>query len=372
MNERILFRLDAMSIAESNSTRVGSSVGGYGLAMNQFSNRSIAPSSDGSTPLTTTSTFLDAAEAQPITVATGRPGRQRNETRDYQPGRYLSPSQLPYAPNPQNTPDTMPSVPSYSHQQSPPFPGEGSSRSSSSRTVRPPVGSPRDSLSTNSSTRGSPSTNPNTRGSPSTNSNIPSPRPSPSVRSSSSGDSTGTHSSTRSVVGGQLALFNQMASQKKEKVEWKISSSGPSHKPTFDAQVFGMCRRRFDFAHAFTTTTSHSSRLLSREGSRLDQKAGPADRSSGSTPKSRLGVSFYLTGCCLQLISRSPDMLAVHPRVRFGLGPAPAPPSFGRVRTSGVSSINKAGYTHQNAKFSPSSGSYSYAGNNNNMTDMRG
>jgi len=160
-----------------------SRIGGYALAMNQFSNRSIAPSPPNSltnTHLTTTSPFLDAAEAQPITVATGRPGLQRNEIRDHQPGSYLSPSLRPFAPNPQNTPDTMFSPP-YSHNQCPTFPGgDGSSRGSSPRTVRPPVGFP--------------------RGSRSTNSNIPSSRPSPSVRNPSSGDSTGTQSST-SVVG---------------------------------------------------------------------------------------------------------------------------------------------------------------------------
>jgi len=199
MNERVLFRLDAMS--ESDSTDDESRNGGYELVMSQFSNRCIAPSSPDSftnTPLTTTSTFFDAAEAQPITVATGRPGPQRNEIRDYQPGRYLSPSQLLLFAHPQHTPDTM-SSPPYSHQQCPPFPGGGGSSRS---TVRPSVGSP--------------------LGPPSTNFNMPSSRPSPSVRSSSSGDSTGTQSSTRCVVG-----VGVLATQRKGKVELRMGEGGP-------------------------------------------------------------------------------------------------------------------------------------------------
>jgi len=253
MNERILaVRLDAMSIAESNSTGVGSVAGVYGAAMDQFRMRSIAPSShDGSlnTPGTTTSSFLNAADDQPIAVATGR----RNEIRYYQPGRYSpnvpghhSPSQPPFAPNSQYAPDTRPNVPSYTHQksgQSPQFlGGDGSNRSSSSNTVRPPRRTPQDSPSTTKATVS------------------PSPLSSPSITnfsrsgSSSSGQSDLSTFSTRSVAGGYLALFNQMATQKKEKVEWKISSSGP-HKPKFDAQVFGKCFVVFWLAHALTTTT---------------------------------------------------------------------------------------------------------------------
>jgi hypothetical protein len=244
MNERFLYGIDALSIAETTSTAVGAGTGGYGPAMNQFSTRSIAPSShDGSisTPLTTSSTFLDAAYDQPIPVATGRssqgrPSPLRHEIRDYQPGRYSpnfpghhSPAQLSFAPSSQYTQATVPSIPSYSHQQSgksPPLPdANGSFRSSSSSTVRPPATSPRDSHSTGATSASS--------------------QLSPSVTSPSSSDSTGSGqslASTRSVAGGHLALFNQMATQKKERVEWKISSSGPPHKPKFDAQVFGKCQ----------------------------------------------------------------------------------------------------------------------------------
>ena len=319
MNERILVRLDAMSIAESNSTGVGGGTGGYNYAMNQFSTRSIGPSShDGSfnTPATTTSSFLSAANAQPIAVATGR----RKEIRDYEPGHY-SPSQLPFAPNSQYAPDTRHNVPSYTHQnsgQSPQLPsGDESNRSSSSSTVRPPARTPQDSPSSSKATV-SPSVSspsepghyspnfpghhspshlpfaPNSQYAPDTRHNVPSythqnsgqspqlpsgdrsnrssssntvrppartPRDYPSssnatvspsvtspsvtspsvTNSSSSGQSDFSTSSTRSVAGGYLALFNQMATQKKEKVEWKISSSGPPHKPKFDAQVFGKC-----------------------------------------------------------------------------------------------------------------------------------
>lgn len=242
MNERILLRFDAMSIAESNSTGVGVGTGSYGLGMNQFSNRSIAASPHGgslSTPASATSSFLHAAHDQPIPVATGRPSPLKHEIRDYDPGRYSpnfpghhSPSQLPFVSNSQYTPDTRPNVPSYTHRQSgqsPPLPGgSGSNRSSSSSTVRPPERSP--------------------QGSPSTRATVASSQLSPSLTSSSSSNSTPSGSgsgqsdfSTRSVAGGYLALFNQMATQKKEKVEWKISSSGPPHKPKFDAQVFGKC-----------------------------------------------------------------------------------------------------------------------------------
>ena len=244
MHEQILVRerLDNMSIAGSDSTAVGTGTGGYGHPMNQFSNRPIAPSTfDGSfTPRTASTGFLAIANDQPLAVATatrGRPSPLRNEIRDYLPGRYSpnvtghhSPSQLPFAPNPQYSPDINTSVPSYTQQQygeSPPPPGgNGSFRSSSSSsTVRPPVKTP--------------------HGSPSSNAGVSSTRSSPSVTSSGSSDSTGSGSgsaqsqtSTRSVAGGHLALFNQMATQKKEQVEWKMASSGPPHKPKFDAQVF--------------------------------------------------------------------------------------------------------------------------------------
>ena len=244
MDEQILVRLDAMSIAESNSTAVGTRTGSYMPGMDQFRTRSIAPSShDGSlnTPLSPSSTFFDVVHAQPMPVATRvRSSLLRNEIRDYQPGRYSpnfpghhSPSQLPFAPNSQYPPNASASVPLYTHQQSgesPPLPGgSGSFRSSSSSTVRPPARTPQD----------SPSANVNAQ-------------PSPSVTSSSSSDSTGSgqshssSSSTRSVAGGHLALFNQMATQKKEKVEWKIASTGPPHKPRFDAQVFGTFCSSFD------------------------------------------------------------------------------------------------------------------------------
>jgi hypothetical protein len=240
MNEQILFRLEAMSMAESNSTAVGTGTGAYVPAMSQFGNRSIAPSThDGSisSPLSASTGFLEIARAQPYPVATtrGRPSPLRNEIRDYLPGRYSpnvpghhSPSQPPYTLNSQYTSDANTGVPSYTHQQSgesPPLPsGNGSFRSSSSSTVRPPARTPQDS--------------------PSSNANVTSPRSSPSVTGSSSSDSTGSgsgqsNSSTRSVAGGHLALFNQMATQKKEQVEWKIASTGPPHKPKFDAQVFG-------------------------------------------------------------------------------------------------------------------------------------
>ena len=244
MDEQILVRLDAMSVAESNSTVVGTGTGGYTLGMDQFRTRSIAPSSyDGSlnTPFSASTGFLDTAYGQPIPVATRvRSSPLRNEIRDYPLGRYSpnvpghhSPSQLPFAQNSQYTSNTNASTPSYTHQQSgesPPLPGgDGSFRSSSSSTVRPPARTPQDfpSASVNS-------------------------RPSPSTTSSSSSDSTGSgqsyssSSSTRSVAGGHLALFNQMATQKKEKVEWKINSTGPPHKPKFDAQVFGTFCSSFD------------------------------------------------------------------------------------------------------------------------------
>ena len=49
MDEQILVRLDAMSMAESNSAVVGTGTGGYMPGMDQFRTRSIAPSShDGS------------------------------------------------------------------------------------------------------------------------------------------------------------------------------------------------------------------------------------------------------------------------------------------------------------------------------------
>ena len=248
MNERILVRLEAMSIAESNSTRVGGGTGGYGSSRNQFSNRSDIASSHGdslNTPYSATSSFFHAADEQPIPVATGKPSPLKNEIRDYGPGRYSpnvpghhSPSQLPFAPNSQYTPpDTRLNVPSYTHHssgQSPPLLGSnGSNRSSSSSTVRPPERTPQDS--------------------PSTRATVASPQPSPSLTSPSSSNSTSSGSgsgqsdfSTRSVAGGFLALFNQMATQKKEKVEWKISSSGPPHKPRFDAQVFSKCSSFFD------------------------------------------------------------------------------------------------------------------------------
>ena len=343
MDERILLRLvDGMSIAESDSTRVGGGIGSYGPGMNQFRTRSIAPSShDGSlnTPASTTTSWLNAANVQPIPVATGRSGPLKNEIRDYGPGRYSpnfpghhSPSQLPFAPNSQYTPDTRPNVSSHTHHnsgQSPPLLGSnGSNRSSSSSTVRPPERTPQDS--------------------PSTRATVASPQPSSSLTSPSSSNSTSSGSgsgqsdfSTRSVAGGFLALFNQMATQKKEKVEWKISSSGPPHKPRFDAQVFSKCSSFLTYI-CIDHHYSHSSRLLSREGSSLDQKAGPADCSRGSSPKSRLGVSFYLTGCELQLMSHPPVLLAADPRANFGLRPVPT--CFGRVRTSVLGSIKEAGY----------------------------
>lgn len=248
MNERILVRLDAMSIAESNSTGVGGGTGGYNPAMNQFRTQSITSSSNASSfasPATTTSSFLNAANAQPIAVATGR----RNEIRYYGPGRYSpnvpghhSPSQPPFAPNSQYAPDTKPDVHSYAHQksgQSPQFPsGDGSNRSSSSNTVRPLARTPQDSPSSSKATVSSSVSSPAVSSTSVTSSN--------SSGSTHSGQSDFSTSSTRSVAGGYLALFNQMATQKKEKVEWKISSSGPPHKPKFDAQVFGMCFVIFD------------------------------------------------------------------------------------------------------------------------------
>lgn len=229
-DDELVYRVDALSVAGTTSTRVGSGSGGYGLSWNQLGSRSIAPSShDGSfTPYTASTGFMEAASAQPMPIATGKPSHLRHEV---QLGRYSpnvpghhSPSQSypSIAPNSEYSSDT------YNHQQSqqsPPYAsGNGSFRSNSSNTVRPPARSSRDS--------------------PSTNSSVPSPRPSPSITSSSSSsDSSGrSQSSTRSVAGGHLALFNQMATQKKERVEWKITSDGPPHKPTFDAQVLSKSR----------------------------------------------------------------------------------------------------------------------------------
>jgi len=245
-DEILLHRLDAMSIAESNSTAVGANYGGYNSSMNQFRPGSIAPSShDGSLncPDTPSTGFFNAADAQPMAVATGKPSPLKNEIRGYELGRYSpnvghhSPSQFSSASSSQYASDTQ-------SQQSPPFAsGYESHRSSSSNTVRPPVRSP----------RGSPNT--------STNTNSPSPRPSPKFTSptsnSDSSSSAQSHTSTQSVTGGHLALFNQMATQKQEQVEWKISSSGPPHKPRFDAQVFGK-------SHHSHSTCSLSDGLSSR------------------------------------------------------------------------------------------------------------
>jgi len=249
MSEQILLhRLETLSVAETTSTGYGTGIKGYVAAMNQLNNRSIAPSShDGSFAgsYSPSTTYMDTAYAQPIPVATGKPSPLRHEIRgDSQLERYspkfptsYSPSNLSNAPNSQYSSDTIPNIPSYSHQQSQQSPplasGGGSFRSSSSSTVRPPVRSPQDS--------------------PSANSGVPSPRPSPSATSSSSSDSAGSHSSTRSVAGGHLALFNQMVIQKKETVEWKIASSGPPHKPKFDAQVLGKFRHlTYARLHALT------------------------------------------------------------------------------------------------------------------------
>lgn len=229
-DEILLHRLETLSMAETTSTGVGN-IRGYVPSMNQFATRSIAPSShDGShIPYTPSTTYMDMAHNQPIPIATGRSSHLRHETRGHQLGSYSpnvpenhSPSQLSNAPNSQYSSDTMPNIPSYGHQQSqrsPPFAsGGGSFRSSSSSTVRPPSRSPQDL--------------------PSATTGVQSPRPSPSATSSSSSDSAGSHGSTSSVAGGHLALFNQMAAQKKEPVEWKIASTGPPHKPKFDAQIF--------------------------------------------------------------------------------------------------------------------------------------
>jgi hypothetical protein len=234
MAERILFRqVDALSIAPTTSTAVRTGPEGYRPPVNEFRNRPIAPSTnDGSldTPCTPSTSFMDAAHAQPMPVATGRPSPLRHEI---QPGRFSpnfglhSPSHL-YPPISQYTEDVPLTTHSYDYehsQRSPPF------RSNSSSTVRPPA--------TRGSSHDSPSPGPNTNTSPL--------RPPPSLTSSnSSSDSPGSgysQASTKSVAGGYLALFNQMATQKKEKVEWKMSSSGPPHKPKFEAQVIGKsCR----------------------------------------------------------------------------------------------------------------------------------
>lgn len=235
MSEQILLHrhLETMSIAETTSTGVGSGFKGYSPSMNRFTGRSIAPSShDGSlnSHYTPSTTYLETAHAQPIPVATGKSSPLKNELRDYQPGhdspnfpRNHASSPLSNAPNSQYSTDTMPNIPPYGHQQSQQSPpvasGSGSFRSSSSSTVRPPARSPQDS--------------------PGAPTGMPSPQPSLSAASSSSSDSNSSLSSTKSVTGGHLALFNQMAIQKKQAVEWKIASTGPPHRPKFEAQVFG-------------------------------------------------------------------------------------------------------------------------------------